>query len=514
MIMKKLLLVLILIALCFPIVTATIPPAGTYYQGQTVAFSGITLTEANSTCQGLGFDRAALSNLEWGAYSFDGDITMPGGINTAGIMSWVGISGTSPFSDKTVSVTGYTNLSINCQRAAPKPYYWNGFTWPADPVTTCNLVNNNCAIGGSIPVYRYYFINTPADEIANTTFSISETGNFTKKLSGALVTLSNGQYNTTVTDGTAFIGITPNSSTYTYSISKSGYWTNFGALGGVGQIGGTLYLTLDPSGIYTVPTGYTRTVVFVTDGGTGGTLVGATLNLRDVQNNTWKNTTSVAAGTTFDVITGHTIDIYGSYPGVYTSSYELGAVAGGNYYLPLMPPYPTPAGGLSGGLINLFVNVRDGNGNASLAHATVTVKLPTGATTVRDSGDWGSAMFVVPNNTVIILSGSKTGYNTISQSFTSEQDLEQMVDLRMYKVWALATTTSIPGAVVTDPATGLPLIDPLTGLPVTVQPTLDIRTDAQKDQDLMNLLRDNGETIMNLAILAIIFGLIKMVMKF
>jgi PKD repeat protein len=248
-----------------------------------------------------------------------------------------------------------------------------------------------------------------------------------------------------------------------------------------------------------VPDGYTRTVVFVTDGGTGGIIVGATLNLRDVQNNTWKNGTSTALGTTFVSISGHTIDIYGSYPGVYTSSYELDAVAGGNYYLPLMPPVPSPPGGLTGGYVNLFVNVFDMATNNIIQHASVTAKLPTGATTGENTGTTGTVLFLVPNNTVIIIGASASGYQSISQSTTSGTGADKIVNVKLIR----QTITVAP--VVTDPG---------TGAIITAVPTVDSRTTNQKDVDMMNLLRDNGDTIISLAILAIIFGLLKMIMKF
>ena len=361
----------------------------------------------------------------------------------------------------------------------------------------------NNAFSGNDFYLRYYQVNAIRPPTANVIFDIALSGNFTQPISGALITISNGQTNTTLSDGRALIPVTPSSALYTYTITKTGYAGIFNAdLGNLGLNGGTAYLTLAPSTNTTPQAGYTRTTVYATDGSTGGTIVGATLNLRDVQNNTWVNATSTITGTIIDVQTGHTIDIYGTYPGVYTASSELGATAGGNYYLPLMPPLPTPPGGLGGGYVNLIVNTFDASTNNMLPSVSLTTRLPTGATTGENSGISGTAVFLVPNNTVVILGASKAGYASMSQSFNSGTGADKIVNMKLTR----ATVTTAPVTpVVTDPG---------TGAVITAVPTIDARTSNQKDLDMMNLLRDNGGTIVSLAIVAILFGLLKMIMKF
>ena len=75
-------------------------------------------------------------------------------------------------------------------------------------------------------------------------FSISETGNFTNKLSGVNIILSNGVSGITDINGNATITTSP-SSTLTYSLSKSGYVTKpTEVLGGYGLTGGIVYNSL------------------------------------------------------------------------------------------------------------------------------------------------------------------------------------------------------------------------------------------------------------------------------
>jgi hypothetical protein len=251
-----------------------------------------------------------------------------------------------------------------------------------------------------------------------------------------------------------------------------------------------------------VPSGYTRTTVFATDGSTGGTILGASLGIKDVEAGTWTNATSTIEGTNVDVLTNHTLDIYGSYPGVYSESYEIGAIPGGNYYLPLLPPIPEAPGGLTGGYANLIINTFDAGTNNMLPNVGVTARLPTGAETGDNTGSAGTAYFLVPNNTVIILGASVSGYSSISQSVNSGTGADKIVNMRLTR--SVVTTAPVT-PVVTDPGTGA-IITPL--------PTIDARTDNEKDVDLMNQIRDSAPNIVGLGIVVILFGLLKMLMKF
>jgi hypothetical protein len=82
---------------------------------------------------------------------------------------------------------------------------------------------------------RYWIFNSTILQKINIIFSISENGDFSKKISGALVTISNGQSNTTDINGNCIIKLTPASGDYTYTVIKSGYQnipdTNLGAYG-------------------------------------------------------------------------------------------------------------------------------------------------------------------------------------------------------------------------------------------------------------------------------------------
>jgi hypothetical protein len=251
----------------------------------------------------------------------------------------------------------------------------------------------------------------------------------------------------------------------------------------------------DVFGNTTASYGTTTTTVYATDGDTGNILVGATLNIKDVENNSWVNATSTMTGIPINTLPSHTLDIYGSYPGVYNESSELGATPGGPYYLPLFQYRAAPLG-----YVYLYVTVRDASTGLTLLNSPVTAKLPTGATEGTNTGSSGTASFLVPNNTIIIVGASSPGYTTQSMSTTTG-----IVNKHIYVDLPRATvTTGVVTPTVTDPA---------TGQIITPQPTQDSRTNLEKDSDLLNILRTYGETIMLLCIIAIIMGLVKMMGK-
>jgi hypothetical protein len=357
-------------------------------------------------------------------------------------------------------------------------------------------------------ILKYYnFYNSTPITVA---FNISNSANFTAKLSGVNIVVSNGQSGITGVFGNLTLPISPPSSTYTYSLIKTGYVTKSAQpLGGYGETGGSLYDTMDPD-TGTLPAGYTRTTVYCTDGSTGTPIVGATLNIKDVQNSSWKNGTSSATGTIIDVIASHTLDIYGSYPGVYTASQELGTAPGGNYYLPLYTYAAAPVG-----YVNLFIYLRESGTGTIIKNANVYAKWTEGGVQKSDTvntANSGTAAFVVPNTTVIIYESSPSGFIGKSESLTTGIVDRQITLVLGRQMMTFAT----PTATVTNPATGEVITAQPTYLP-SCNPSANDYDAAQcsknQDSSLMAQLRDAGPAIVGLAILAVVFGLLKMIFR-
>lgn len=368
----------------------------------------------------------------------------------------------------TTSATYDYAIGFPAGKATPWTYTYNG-EYPGEYLTQWSYGSD-----GFYQAYgRWHLVGGLPPANVSVIFDIAESGDHSVPISGALITLSNGQFNTTGADGRALIIVVPPANTYTYTISKSGYFSIIDAdLGNLGLNGGTAYLTLAKT-VPGIPPGYTRTTVHAQDATMGSQIAGATLNLRDVQNNTWVNSTADADGELIiDVQNGHTLDIYASYPGVYTASQELGAIAGGNYYIQLFRP-PLSAGP---GNVNLLVAVYESTYHTSLAGATVSIRIPSGAIDTTTTGSGGSASFVTPNKTVTIITASKTGYLSKSWSVTTGDFADQLttVSLSPYTATTIPTATKtavIPTATATGTIPGGnytgfwgPLAEGLTGM--------------------------------------------------
>jgi hypothetical protein len=358
------------------------------------------------------------------------------------------------------------------------------------------------------PLYVYHAgAYTPIP--ANVTFSISDSANFTAKLSGVAILLSNGQSNTTGADGTAFISITPNSSAYTYDLTKSSYTdVNARSLGGYGITGGIVYDTMTYAVITTLtpvptypptPAGYIRTIVRAQDGNIGSLIPGATLNLRDVQNTSWKNSTTTDGISYIDTLPTHLIDVYGSASG-YSSSQETNAAIGGTYRLPL---YRIPLSPGTGN-INLMVAAYNQDG-LSLPGVRVSTILPSGATTIQATNSGGTTTFVVPNKTLILIYAEKTGYKPSQSSLTTGDFTDMQTRI-----------TLIPDYVPTVTATPIGYTTVPTYAPNCNPDSLDYDyslCSTSKNQDVMKLVQDNAPMIVELGIYALILGLLGLILS-
>jgi hypothetical protein len=339
-------------------------------------------------------------------------------------------------------------------------------------------------------------------------FSISDSSNFTAKLQGVSVVTSSGASGTTDVNGSVSLVISPVGSGYTYSLTKTGYTTVNGAsLGGYGETGGTLYTTMTSAVITTpvptptlppVPAGLVRTIVIVQHATAGSPIYGATLNLRDVESNTWKNgTTSQYTSTYIDTLPSHTIDVYGSAVG-YSSTQETGAAIGGTYRLPLYPLI-LPAGT---GNVNVAFNVYDENG-MSLSGVTITTRLTTtGASSVDVTGSGGGVVVVLPNSTTFSITAKKAGYQNYASSLTTPAFADSQVRITISHDY-IPIPTATPIGYTTVP-TYAPNCNPAS---IDYDAKL---CSASKTSDLMLLIQNNAPTIVELSIYVVIISLLGM----
>jgi hypothetical protein len=242
-------------------------------------------------------------------------------------------------------------------------------------------------------------------------------------------------------------------------------------------------------------------------------LAGATINLLDVENNSWKNVSSSATGyETITTLTNHTISAYASMLG-YGDVQLISQPAwdDGVYKLLL---YPKGYANVTAGSVTLYVNVWDYPDTARLSGATVNMAYQEDGSQFNDyriTDSSGIAQFVVPNQTTIYLYGEKAGYSPSGTTIDSgngnggEAAVYADITLQRQYVTTAPTATTLPGG-------GTP-----TATPVTVDPCPCDATRPecceQKQTEMANDLIGVGPDLMWFFILLTFIGGIKLISK-
>lgn len=357
-------------------------------------------------------------------------------------------------------------------------------------------------VGGTYYLTKAFDFTNDYITVKNSSYVPWITGNVTKGSSASRVFIINGETNATITSE-----YTANYDTFSFvapahviricALDTTYSWHNTTNLFVNGTIP-TPTPTVTPTPTQTIgpenpiPSGYTRTTFQAQDAQYGGVVEEASIQLKDVENNSWSNGSYYGAGSYYgtwwiDTLPAHTINAYASATG-YTSTSSLGLVARSApaYTLNLVPTTVPPAGD---GNVNLMVYVM-GKG-VSMWGASVTVRVPNGTTYAGSTGSNGIKNFVVPNSSLIYVTAFKTGYVASTKSITtSASGTDSLtIDLQELTVTATATSTIPPGG-------------------VTTAVTIDSRTSNEKDQALMDKIRNAGPDLIDLAIAATIIGLV------
>jgi hypothetical protein len=258
--------------------------------------------------------------------------------------------------------------------------------------------------------------------------------------------------------------------------------------------------TVTPTPAPTIAPGYVRTTVKTIDGTTGNEIHGSNIFLYDVEGSTWSNSTSDGDGSHYiDTLPYHTINAYATFTAFadhYSDAEALGLPTGYDggitYSLSMFPPALSPGEGN----VNLYVTVQDADTYDIIRDASVQVRLPTGAVQGGNTGSSGTEIFVVPNSTVINIAATKAGYVGSNTVINSGAGTTASATVYLHKAVVTTTPTS------TIPAGG-----------VTPVITVDSRTASEKDQAMMDKVRDAGPTLIDLAVAATIIGLLGLMAK-
>jgi PKD repeat protein len=250
----------------------------------------------------------------------------------------------------------------------------------------------------------------------------------------------------------------------------------------------------------TVAPGYVRSTFITKSATTWNTIHGSNIMLYDTYSHTWKNSTSDADGILYiDTLPYTTINAYATFT-IFANEYADASVVAnadvnGGTFIILMYPISSPP---PAGSVNLFVSTMDGNNNV-LRDVTVTA-VWDGYPHTGSSGAYGTAQWVVPNNTQVRLTGSKVGYDGAEEIIDTGIGPSYSVILYLDQQHITPTPTSTPG--VTVPTT----IGPY-GTPGPSGTMASGYTNTQ-GQKMLDFLATNGMGLVELCFMVTILALL------
>jgi PKD repeat protein len=153
------------------------------------------------------------------------------------------------------------------------------------------------------------------------------------------------------------------------------------------------------------------------DGRTGFGISAAQVDLEDIENASWTNTTTIEGLAVIYTLTGHHINAYASASGYADADLLNQPAVHQKIYSILM--FSANESNVSAGNVTLYIHVKDYDTLAPIPGAGVTWINAGGPTMTHTANAAGIASFVVPNNTNIKYTAEKSGYNSKTQTVNS-----------------------------------------------------------------------------------------------
>lgn len=247
------------------------------------------------------------------------------------------------------------------------------------------------------------------------------------------------------------------------------------------------------------------TGVFAVDMISGSKIHDAEIDLYDIENASWTNSTGTGGLGYITTLIGHHLNAYASAPGYDSNSLlNFDSWGGGFYSVNLMP---TGFTSVSAGNVTLYVTVVDYHTQAPISGSGVSIAKAGGATWTAMTNAAGIASFTVTNNTVYYVTASKAGYVSLSQSKNTGTGSggSASVDMR-FELQRAAVTTVPTTAVTTLPGGGTPT-------PTTTVDPYTLLSPEEKQLSLANDALEYGPMLIQLFILLIVVGAVKMLGK-
>lgn len=248
-----------------------------------------------------------------------------------------------------------------------------------------------------------------------------------------------------------------------------------------------------------------------TDATNGMRINGAQVDLEDIENASWKNTTTTMGLGIIQTFSGHTINAYGSAGGYEDADLLAQPAMDQKIYSLLMWP-DNMFTNASEGYISLYIHVKDYDTLVGIPDAHITGGGQNYGVMVNSSAFGlttnaaGIASIQVRNNTNIYLTVSKNGYSPATQVVAtgtgSGGTASKSVTILLGKgtVTVAPTATTYPGQPGVFPTT-VTTIDPN-------DPALNDGDTSLKAQEMMNWLAMNGMDLVQLCFLVTVMALL------
>lgn len=325
-------------------------------------------------------------------------------------------------------VTIFTNTNVTYSGAGTKLYHFYGYcsggtrnsagseeiigdagTITLQKAAGTNYLHYLCDSGATARCYNYFIYNTtpaPTPIINFTATPTTGPAALSVTLSVVNYTETNGTISWTFGDGQS-ARVTTESTTHVYQNAgiysvRMDYFGKYSKFPGQVQIND--YINVTAPNVTSVTHAVARDLY------TGFAINGAQVDMYDVENSSWTNTTTTNGEGSITTLLGHTINIWGSAIG-YEDDNLIGVPeVNGGYYSLLLTPTNITTYNTTPGNLTLAVTVQD----LQIPHQTLSGAQVTAAWGSQyasgTSNAAGSVFFTVPNNTAIHLSAFKSGY--------------------------------------------------------------------------------------------------------
>jgi|WetSurMetagenome_2_1015567.scaffolds.fasta_scaffold32185_3 PKD repeat protein len=515
--MKRLLLVVIALFLIafpvgasgtLPLTCADYPTAScTYIASAPYIHPGpVSVADMDAFCAANGHT-AAFTNYGAG-YAAPGNVL---GTNWSGNISTPGL--------------GWETIeSWNSGASWPPENSWTNHTIPYDKYITSSPVHNSWSVGSLIWVKCQgggtWGTDIPYSLIIANVSPFNVSANFTATpLSGT------GPFNVSFVDTS--LNVT-GSVTYTWSISPAtGWFVSAGTINSKDV--GILFST---NGNYTITHGvstafgsdtetktdyiqvYNSTATTTTgfrakDTYTGGIVTTAEIHLKDVENNSWVNGSTNHGVASITVLSGHHIDAYASAMGYGDADYLNQPATLWTYDIMMLP---IGFANVSSGNVTAYITVKDYDTLQVVVNALVTAQYSggTGVTgNTQTTTGAGVASFVLPNNTVVHFSASKSGYITgvtvLNTGTGSGGDAHVTGNISISKniITGTPTITTLPGG-----GTPVPTVTYLPGCDPSASDYNAAKCRSEHSNSALNLLAGNMDNLVMLCLFVTVMYLL------